>query len=43
MVGSFSIIVEGGFSMLATSMSDQWCISDEYKTSSNPSCHNIFC
>jgi len=27
--------------MLTTSTSDQWCISDEYTTSSNQSCHNI--
>ncbi len=28
---------------LTTSTSYQWCISDEYKTYSKQSCHNIFC
>jgi hypothetical protein len=28
--------------MLAASTFDQWYISDEYKTSSNWSCHDIF-
>jgi hypothetical protein len=42
MEGSCYIIMKGDSSMLAISASDQWCISDEYKTSSNQSCHNIF-
>jgi hypothetical protein len=43
MARSFSIIAEGGSSMLVAFASNQWCINDEYKISSNQSCHNIFC
>jgi hypothetical protein len=42
MARSCYIIAEGSFSMLAAFASNQWCINDEYKTSSNQSCHNIF-
>ncbi len=43
MEGNCYIIVKGGFSMLAVYASDQWCITNEYKTFSNQNCHNIFC
>jgi hypothetical protein len=43
MLGNYYIIFEGDFLMFVAFTFDQWCISDEYKTFSNQSCHNIFC